>query len=86
MTHQTNVRVDLFYYNTACFCLFSANYLGSWKSISVMKGDGTPEESGRNPAGPMAQAQSMMMSNGNGDTARYIRAAPVASANQVVWH
>jgi hypothetical protein len=64
------------------FFFFIANYLGSWKCIAVLKGDGSQSKQ-------MDINQSTMPSSGPSQvnsSVRYFQVTPVAKATQVVWH
>ncbi|XP_067651579.1 nucleoporin SEH1-like [Haliotis asinina] len=50
-----------------CVRLWKANYLDSWKSISVMKGDGSPQDSARNHNNV---PQAVSVANGNTEGVR----------------
>ena len=68
------------------YLLFVANYLDNWKSIAVLKGDGSRPEGDRsvNAASVMSAA-----TGANGSHLRYYKdykLTPVTSASHVAWH
>lgn len=66
-----------------CVRLWKANYLGSWKCIAVLKGDGSQVQQ-------MDINQSSMSSSGgqgqSNSGVRYFQVSRVSQAPQVVWH
>lgn len=61
-----------------CLRMWKANYLQNWKSIAVLKGDGsgvTPED-----------ATDREKTIGSGATARYFKLGAISNPNQVPWH
>ena len=67
----------------------AANYLGNWKCISVLKGDGTPGE-GHAAVAQNSASSSTPASNGNasGSSSGIVRykGKTLTGTSQVVWH
>lgn len=70
-------------------CFLAANYLGNWKCISVLKGDGTPGEGhaavSQNSAASATPASNDNASGNSSGIVRY-KGKTVTGTSQVVWH
>lgn len=64
---------------------FLANYLNNWKSVAVLKGDGTQAQTDSStPAvpGPSGGVATTSQSS----TTRYYKLGTISNPNQVPWH
>lgn len=68
--------------------LFAANYLGTWKCISVLKGDGTPGEGHTTVAQNTISSTPASNGNASGNSSGIVRykGKTVTGTSQVVWH
>lgn len=68
----------------SCVRLWKANYLGNWKCIAVLKGDGSQPEIDRNQ--PAMQQEQGARGQGQSNNVRYFRVSAVQSPQHVPWH
>ncbi|KAL5021658.1 hypothetical protein ScPMuIL_000813 [Solemya velum] len=66
-----------------CVRTWKANYMGSWKCVAIMKGDGSQQDMERNPTAP---AHGFMNGSNNGAGVRYVKPSPITNQSHVVWH
>ena len=66
--------------------LSPANYLGNWKCLAVLKGDGTQVDSDRNQSAAQQQQEQGTRGQGQANNVRYFKVSAVQSPQHVPWH